>query len=86
MVFNLCTVVTAPRLVVFVTLPNILGVVLELHIFQEASFLLQQEVVGLVIQGQLYSHLTNEPEDEEVIEVNNKWETWEKSIGKKIVI
>lgn len=45
-----------------------------------------KEVAGRVIQGRLHSRLTNGREAEEVIEVNNKWDAWEKSIGKKSVV
>ena len=44
-----------------------------------------KEIASLVVQGHLHSRLTNGLKVEEIIKVNNKWETSEKSIGKTYV-
>jgi hypothetical protein len=45
-----------------------------------------KEIASLIVQGHLHSHLIKGPEAEEIIEINDKWATWEKFAGKTFVL
>lgn len=45
-----------------------------------------KEVDSLIVQGCLHSCLIKGPDVEEIIEISNKWVTWENSVGKTYVM
>lgn len=45
-----------------------------------------KEIASLVVQGRLHSRLIKGPEAKEIIEISDKWVTWEKSVGKTSVL
>ena len=45
-----------------------------------------KEIALLIVQGCLHSRLTKGPEAEKLIEISDKWATWEKSVGKTSIL
>jgi hypothetical protein len=45
-----------------------------------------KEITTLTIKSHLQAQSTEGPEAEELVELNNKWLSWEKSLGKSLDI